>query len=80
VKEPADSVDWQGGDPNVTRAVYVVCAAKAGTAKPYSISEDDRGVAAGDGIGLGGGPHALLFKAGIPPLPVTNCNAGGVVE
>ena len=80
MKEPAVSVVWHGAVPKVTCAVYVVCEANAGTARPYSTSEDERGVAAGDGIGLGGGPHALLVKAGMPPLPVTSCIAGGVTE
>jgi hypothetical protein len=57
-----------------------VRAANTGTASPYSTSEDERGVAAGEGIGLGGGPHALLLKAGMPPLAVTSCTAGGLIE
>lgn len=76
MKEPAVSVVWHGGVPTVTCTLYVVRGIREGTCAPYSVSVAERGVAAGDGNGLGGAPHAPAVTLA-PALLGTICAIGG---
>lgn len=60
----------------MTCTLYDVLAARDGIRAPYSISIEERGVAAGDGNGLGGGPHAPAATVAPPPFG-TICAIGG---